>query len=217
MARLRPAERGSGTGGRSHAAHQPLQMQTCRSVVWLAYHEASPAVGCPLQSDRLMFCLLGYSGPDQQSRCPLQDPVPMQAPDSAGPQSGRHRSHDLVTLGNLCVDIVLEVPELPSPDVNQRKLLLRQLTASAPPQEVRPCWWFGEGEAGWGGLLDCSPKLRSWHQRRQSVLLLPQRQAELPKSAPCSRTYETATKRGLQSCITAHAFPSLGKDNSFRL
>eukprot|EP00891_Asterochloris_glomerata_P001702 jgi/Astpho2/1702/fgenesh1_pg.00032_%23_41_t len=60
----------------------------------------------------------------------------VQAPDSARPQAGRHHSHDLVTLGNLCVDIVLEVPELPSPDVDQRRLLLRQLTASAPPREV---------------------------------------------------------------------------------
>ena len=71
-----------------------------------------------------------------QAKAPLQDPAHMQALDSAGLQSGRHRSHDLVTLGNLCVDIVLEVPELPSPDVDQRKLLLRQLTTSAPPQEV---------------------------------------------------------------------------------
>lgn len=80
----------------------------------------------------------------------------MQAPDSAGPQAGRHRSHDLVTLGNLCVDIVLEVPELPSPDVDQRRLLLRQLTASAPPREVRLA-----GGLHRESLLGCRTRLRS--------------------------------------------------------
>ena len=60
----------------------------------------------------------------------------LQAPDYAVPLSGRRRSHDLVTLGNLCVDIVLEVPELPPPDDGKRKQLLRQLTAAPPSQEV---------------------------------------------------------------------------------
>ena len=87
-----------------------------------------------------------------------------------------------MTLGNLCVDIVLEVPELPSPDVDQRKLLLRQLAASAPPQEV--------GLAGGlrrGSLLACSAKLGSWQQQllcRRSALLLPQRRAELQGCNP---------------------------------
>ena len=43
---------------------------------------------------------------------------------------------DIATLGNLCVDIVLNVPELPPKPLEQRKAYLEQLSKS-PPDTVR--------------------------------------------------------------------------------
>ena len=42
---------------------------------------------------------------------------------------------DVSTLGNLCVDIVLNVPELPPPSVEERKAFMDRL-ASSPPDKV---------------------------------------------------------------------------------
>mmetsp|Transcript_2991 Transcript_2991/g.7381 ORF Transcript_2991/g.7381 Transcript_2991/m.7381 type:complete len:416 (-) Transcript_2991:319-1566(-) len=42
--------------------------------------------------------------------------------------------HDVVSLGNLCVDVVVPVPELPPADTNARRQLLEKLTA-APADE----------------------------------------------------------------------------------
>lgn len=43
---------------------------------------------------------------------------------------------DIATLGNLCVDIVLSVPELPPKNLEQRKAYMEQLSKS-PPDKVR--------------------------------------------------------------------------------
>lgn len=48
-----------------------------------------------------------------------------------------NRSVDLVTLANLCVDIVLKVPQLPQPSSKAKYSFVRDLSAS-PPGEVRP-------------------------------------------------------------------------------
>lgn len=42
---------------------------------------------------------------------------------------------DVATLGNLCVDIVLNVPQLPPPSIEERKAFMKQLSASAPDKK----------------------------------------------------------------------------------
>ncbi|GAB2226397.1 hypothetical protein Drorol1_Dr00022201 [Drosera rotundifolia] len=42
------------------------------------------------------------------------------------------RDIDIATLGNLCVDIVLNVPKLPPPEINERKDYMDRLSASPP-------------------------------------------------------------------------------------
>ena len=48
-------------------------------------------------------------------------------------------------LSNLCLDIVVEVPQLPPADEPARRALLQQLTAHPPPQNQ---WEVGAGRAG---------------------------------------------------------------------
>lgn len=45
------------------------------------------------------------------------------------------RDVDVATLGNLCVDIVLNVPALPPPSKEERKAYMEELSAS-PPDKV---------------------------------------------------------------------------------
>ncbi|KAK1310852.1 hypothetical protein QJS10_CPA08g00172 [Acorus calamus] len=49
-----------------------------------------------------------------------------------GATKGAVRDADLATLGNLCVDIVLGVPSLPSGDAAERKAYMERLSASPP-------------------------------------------------------------------------------------
>ncbi|XP_004495127.1 fructokinase-1 [Cicer arietinum] len=46
----------------------------------------------------------------------------------------RNKNVDVATLGNLCVDIVLNVPQLPPPSLSQRKAFMERL-ASSPPSK----------------------------------------------------------------------------------
>lgn len=41
---------------------------------------------------------------------------------------------DVATLGNLCVDIVLNVPHLPPPSLHERKAFMERLASSPPPK-----------------------------------------------------------------------------------
>ena len=49
-------------------------------------------------------------------------------------------TYDVIALGNLCLDIFVSVPELPSTEVHSRQRLLSQLTASPPS---RAAWEVG--------------------------------------------------------------------------
>ena len=49
-------------------------------------------------------------------------------------------SYDVIALGNLCLDIFVSVPELPSTEESSRRQLLNQLTASPP---CRSAWEVG--------------------------------------------------------------------------
>ncbi len=48
--------------------------------------------------------------------------------------------YDVIALGNLCLDIFVSVPELPSTQLDSRQKLLNQLTASPPS---RTAWEVG--------------------------------------------------------------------------
>jgi len=56
------------------------------------------------------------------------------APQDGG-EDGR-KDTDLATLGNLCVDVVLSVPQLPPAPREERKAYMERLAAS-PPDQVR--------------------------------------------------------------------------------
>lgn len=49
--------------------------------------------------------------------------------------SSSRREHDVIGLSNLCVDIVIPVEQLPSPDPVAKQKLLQQLTADPPSCE----------------------------------------------------------------------------------
>lgn len=49
--------------------------------------------------------------------------------------AGGVKQFDVATLGNLCVDVVLSVPNLPPPSLHQRKAYMDQLSKS-PPDKV---------------------------------------------------------------------------------
>lgn len=52
-------------------------------------------------------------------------------------KSGGVKDIDVATLGNLCVDIVLNVPKLPPKPLDERKAYMDQLSKS-PPDKVLP-------------------------------------------------------------------------------
>jgi hypothetical protein len=61
------------------------------------------------------------------------------AVSSTSPPDSKLRSvgskhFDVATLGNLCVDIVLNVPQLPPPSLEQRKAFMERLASSPPPK-----------------------------------------------------------------------------------
>lgn len=62
---------------------------------------------------------------------------------------GRFKNTDVVTLGNLCVDIVLNVPSLPPPSREGRQEYFNRLSAS-PPDKVRR---QGSSSAGFSAFI----------------------------------------------------------------
>lgn len=71
-------------------------------------------------------------------RCAAAEAPPNgHAADAAASALGRpsrRKQYDVVALSNLCLDIVVEVPQLPPADEPARRALLQQLTAQPPPQ-----------------------------------------------------------------------------------
>lgn len=55
-------------------------------------------------------------------------------------QTPRTRTFDVVALGNLCLDIIVSVSDLPSSSEDSRRKLLEDLTAAPPP---RSAWEIG--------------------------------------------------------------------------
>ncbi|KAM4075600.1 hypothetical protein ACB094_10G181700 [Castanea mollissima] len=74
------------------------------------------------------------------SRCCVYPSTPTTTPrakrsSNVGIISGKSKEIDVATLGNLCVDIVLNVPELPPKDPALRKLYMDRLSASPPDKQ----------------------------------------------------------------------------------
>ncbi|GKU86351.1 hypothetical protein SLEP1_g887 [Rubroshorea leprosula] len=73
----------------------------------------------------------------------IHTPVPRHLPHSLASSNGALHDRkpvavktiDVATLGNLCVDIVLNVPELPPPSREDRKAYMEQLSASPPDKK----------------------------------------------------------------------------------
>lgn len=66
--------------------------------------------------------------------------------NAAGQQWARHKRYDVVALSNLCVDVVVNMEALPPPDVEARRQLLEQLSATPPPMAA---WEVGVGCGIW--------------------------------------------------------------------
>ena len=72
---------------------------------------------------------------------PSVSACPQAASDPAtAAQTPSDRTFDVVALGNLCLDIIVSVPELPPSSEGSRRKLLRELTAAPPP---RSAWEVG--------------------------------------------------------------------------
>ncbi|XP_057422998.1 fructokinase-1 isoform X2 [Lotus japonicus] len=62
--------------------------------------------------------------------------IAVPTPLSPSPDSAFRAKHaDVATLGNLCVDIVLNVPQLPPPSLSERKAYMERLASSPPPKK----------------------------------------------------------------------------------
>lgn len=57
---------------------------------------------------------------------------PQSRPSSNAAKPAVVKTVDVATLGNLCVDIVLNVPKLPPPSRDARKAFMEQLSSSPP-------------------------------------------------------------------------------------
>lgn len=71
----------------------------------------------------------------EQQRQPSQQHEPGNQQGQA--QAQRQCTYDVVSFGNLCVDVVLSVPQLPPSDKEQRWQLLQQLQASPPDSSTK--------------------------------------------------------------------------------
>ncbi|KAK4273068.1 hypothetical protein QN277_021537 [Acacia crassicarpa] len=61
--------------------------------------------------------------------------VPYAAENNWKLRSSGIKDNDVATLGNLCVDIVLNVPQLPPPSAEERKAFMKQISASPPDKK----------------------------------------------------------------------------------
>ncbi|KAK9146438.1 hypothetical protein Sjap_006341 [Stephania japonica] len=69
---------------------------------------------------------------------PKNRSISLSLSNSVGEEE-RVRSHvlkdaDIATLGNLCVDVVLSVPRLPPPSLEERRAYMEELSASRPDE-----------------------------------------------------------------------------------
>ncbi|KAG2453003.1 hypothetical protein HYH02_002339 [Chlamydomonas schloesseri] len=103
-----------------------------------ALHRGSPPVPAPaVRVQRPAARSANIFAPCGQNAYVRGSRVPSAASSGAG--AGEHKI-DVCGLGNLCVDAVLPLPELPPPDRELRRQLLDTLTASPPP---RSSWEVG--------------------------------------------------------------------------
>lgn len=84
---------------------------------------------------------LWFQGPNRKPEQALCVSASLQT--TAAKHSSKPRkscSYDVIVLGNLCLDIFVSVPELPSREESSRRKLLQDLTASPPD---RSAWEVG--------------------------------------------------------------------------
>lgn len=109
---------------------------------------------------RLLYLRGGIFPPRKNARCSIlscrgvEIPVPKQylnslsfshasGEDQRSRNVGVVKEIDVATLGNLCLDIVLNVPQLPPKPLDQRKAYLDELSKT-PPDKVCLLFAFGQ-------------------------------------------------------------------------
>ncbi|KAK8269644.1 hypothetical protein V6Z11_D11G141800 [Gossypium hirsutum] len=71
----------------------------------------------------------------QSFHIPLPTHPPRSLPSSNSTKNAALKTVDVATLGNLCVDIVLNVPKLPPSSKGARKAIMEQLSSSPPDKQ----------------------------------------------------------------------------------
>ncbi|MCD7465049.1 hypothetical protein HAX54_000450 [Datura stramonium] len=87
----------------------------------------NPSFLIPPLTNKLRYSILNCRG--------IQIPLPKLRPNNASTKFtsiAAVKDVDIATLGNLCVDIVLNVPQLPPKPLQQRKAYMEQLSKSPP-------------------------------------------------------------------------------------
>ena len=112
---------------------QPRQSGRCVRLGQASYHTLRPHHRIRL---RRLKTSLSNSAPTRHLRSvPRSASASVQTASPAKSQSDKKsRTFDVVALGNLCLDIVVSVPELPSNSEDSRRQLLKTLTAAPPPK-----------------------------------------------------------------------------------
>ncbi|KAK6259989.1 Carbohydrate kinase PfkB - like 2 [Theobroma cacao] len=81
-----------------------------------------------INSPRSVFCCRNF-------HIPVPNHPPRSLPSSNATKPAAVKTVDVATLGNLCVDIVLNVPKLPPPSPDARKAFMEQLSSSPPDKQ----------------------------------------------------------------------------------
>ncbi|KAI9071955.1 hypothetical protein K1719_046100 [Acacia pycnantha] len=110
----------------SIANHGPSLTLTCRR---------NPSLIFPVSRPHSVFARNGVKIPLPKLISASIAAVPYAAENDWKLRSSGIKDNDVATLGNLCVDIVLNVPQLPPPSAEERKAFMKQISASPPDKK----------------------------------------------------------------------------------
>ncbi|XP_028807949.1 uncharacterized protein LOC114762607 [Neltuma alba] len=110
----------------SIASHGPSSPATCRR---------NPSLISPFSRPHSVFARNGVQISLPRLFSASIASVPYATENDWKLRSSVIKDNDVATLGNLCVDIVLNVPQLPPPSVEERMAFMKQLSASPPDKK----------------------------------------------------------------------------------
>lgn len=120
------------SGPRCRAA--PAEAARPRQAAWSAASTSTTTARSRCASSRRAASTVAAAAPEQAPER-LAAPLAPSSSDALGAVVQRRKQFDVVSLSNLCVDVMVPVEELPPNDAEARRRLLQQLTAQPPPEE----------------------------------------------------------------------------------